>query len=114
MNHAKTSFRTEICAGAVICVAQYLAPLREMREASECMRLHELEFMLMCVLREIDSAPYHCEDVGVASCSSDILCCYNCTLGSVSSVYPDSVNFKDSLLIVPSTVDTSFHSGLTL
>jgi hypothetical protein len=28
MNHAKTSFRTEICAGAIISVVQYLAPLR--------------------------------------------------------------------------------------
>jgi hypothetical protein len=28
MNHAKTSFSTEICAGAIISVVQYLAPLR--------------------------------------------------------------------------------------
>jgi hypothetical protein len=26
MNHAKTSFTTEICAGAMISVVQYLAP----------------------------------------------------------------------------------------
>jgi hypothetical protein len=35
---------------------------------------------------------YLCEDVGVASCSSHMLCSYNLTLGSISSVYPDSVN----------------------
>jgi hypothetical protein len=28
MNHAKTSFSTEIFAGAMISVVQYLAPLR--------------------------------------------------------------------------------------
>jgi hypothetical protein len=28
MNHAKTTFSTEICAGATISVVQYLAPLR--------------------------------------------------------------------------------------
>jgi hypothetical protein len=28
MNHAKTSFSTEICAGAIISVVQYLATLR--------------------------------------------------------------------------------------
>jgi hypothetical protein len=28
MNHAKTSFSTEICAGAIISVVQILAPLR--------------------------------------------------------------------------------------
>jgi hypothetical protein len=28
MNHANTSFSTEICAGAIISVVQYLAPLR--------------------------------------------------------------------------------------
>jgi hypothetical protein len=28
MNHAKTSFSTEICAGAINSVVQYLAPLR--------------------------------------------------------------------------------------
>jgi hypothetical protein len=28
MNQAKTSFSTEICAGAMISVDQYLAPLR--------------------------------------------------------------------------------------
>jgi hypothetical protein len=28
MNHAKTSFGTEICAGIIISVVQYLAPLR--------------------------------------------------------------------------------------
>jgi hypothetical protein len=28
MNHAKTSFNTEIFAGAVVSVVQYLAPLR--------------------------------------------------------------------------------------
>jgi hypothetical protein len=33
-----------------------------------------------------------CEDVGVASCTSHILCSDNLTLGSMSSVYPDSVN----------------------
>jgi hypothetical protein len=33
------------------------------------------------------------EDVGVASCSSHILCSYNLTLGSISLDYPDSVNY---------------------
>jgi hypothetical protein len=28
MKHAKTSFSTEVCAGAMISVVQYLAPLR--------------------------------------------------------------------------------------
>jgi hypothetical protein len=28
MNHATTSFSTEICAGALISAVQYLAPLR--------------------------------------------------------------------------------------
>jgi hypothetical protein len=28
MNHAQTSFSTEICAGAILSVVQYLAPLR--------------------------------------------------------------------------------------
>jgi hypothetical protein len=28
MNHAKTSFSTGICAGAIFSVVQYLAPLR--------------------------------------------------------------------------------------
>jgi hypothetical protein len=28
MDHAKTSFSTGICAGAIISVVQYLAPLR--------------------------------------------------------------------------------------
>jgi hypothetical protein len=28
MNHAKTSFSTEIFAGAIVSVVQYLAPLR--------------------------------------------------------------------------------------
>jgi hypothetical protein len=28
MNHAKPSFSTEICDGAIISVVQYLAPLR--------------------------------------------------------------------------------------
>jgi hypothetical protein len=28
MSHAKTSFGTEIFAGAILCVVQYLAPLR--------------------------------------------------------------------------------------
>jgi hypothetical protein len=32
MNHAKTSFSTEIFAGAIISVVQYLAPLRYMAE----------------------------------------------------------------------------------
>jgi hypothetical protein len=32
------------------------------------------------------------EDVGVASCSSHILCSYYLTLGSISLVYPDSVS----------------------
>jgi hypothetical protein len=44
-----------------------------------------------------------CEDVGVPSCSSHILCSYNLTLDSISSVYPDSVNVKDILLIVLSS-----------
>jgi hypothetical protein len=65
---------------------------------------------------------YLCEDVGVASCSSHILCSYNLTLGSISSVYPDSVNGKDILLIVPSSsfrpvpssFVTSFHSNMIL
>jgi hypothetical protein len=46
---------------------------------------------------------YLCEDVGVASSSSHILCSYNLTLGSISSVYPDSVNGQDILLIVSSS-----------
>jgi hypothetical protein len=41
--------------------------------------------------------------VGAASCSSDILCCHDCTLHSIPSVYPDSENFTDILLIVPSS-----------
>jgi hypothetical protein len=68
-----------------------------MREASKCMRLHGLGFMLMCAL-----ALYPCEGVDVASCSSNIFCCYNCMSGSVSSVYPDSVNFKDILTVLSS------------
>jgi hypothetical protein len=62
---------------------------------------------------------YLCEDVGVASCSSHILCSYNLTLGSISSVYPDSVNGQDILLIVSSSSFrpippsvTSLHSGM--
>jgi hypothetical protein len=63
---------------------------------------------------------YLCEDVRVASCSSRILCSYNLTLGSISSVYPDSVNGQDFLLIVssssfrpiPSSFLTSLHSGM--
>jgi hypothetical protein len=47
-----------------------------------------------------------CAAVGVASCSSHILS-YNLMLGSISSVYPDSVNIKDILLIVPSSVFAS-------
>jgi hypothetical protein len=43
------------------------------------------------------------EGVGVEVCSSHILCNYNLTLGSISSAYPDSVNVKDNLLIVPSS-----------
>jgi hypothetical protein len=42
-------------------------------------------------------------DVGVASCSSHLLCSYTCTLGSISSGYPDSANVKDILLVVPSS-----------
>jgi hypothetical protein len=65
---------------------------------------------------------YLCEDVGVASCSSHILCSYNLTLRSISSVYPDSVNGQDILLIVssssfrpiPSSFVISFHSGMIL
>jgi hypothetical protein len=65
---------------------------------------------------------YLCEDVGVASCSSNILCSYNLTLGYISSVYPDSVNGQDIPLIVPpssfrpipSSFVTSFHSGMIL
>jgi hypothetical protein len=72
------------------------------------------------MLREIDSALNLCADFGVASCSSHILCCYNCTLGFILSVYPNSANFKDILLIVPSslflpipsTINASFHSGM--
>jgi hypothetical protein len=64
---------------------------------------------------------YLCEDVGVASCSSHILCSY-LALGSISSVYPDSVNGQDILLIVssssfrpiPSSFVTSLHSGMIL
>jgi hypothetical protein len=37
MNHAKRSFSTEICAGAIISVVQYLAPLRY---SIECLLLH--------------------------------------------------------------------------
>jgi hypothetical protein len=65
---------------------------------------------------------YLCEDVGVASCASHILCSYNLTLGSISSGYPDSVNGQDILLIVssssfrpiPSSFVTSLHSGMIL
>jgi hypothetical protein len=65
---------------------------------------------------------YLCEDVGVASCSSHILCSYNLTLGSISSVYPDSVNGQDILLIIlsssfrpiPSSFVTTLHSGMIL
>jgi hypothetical protein len=65
---------------------------------------------------------YLCEDVGVASCSSHILCSYNLTLGSISSVYPYSANGQDILLIVssssyrpiPSSFVTSSHSGMIL
>jgi hypothetical protein len=65
---------------------------------------------------------YLCEDVGVASCSSHILCSYNLTLRSISSVYPDSVNGQDILLIVssssfrliPSSFVTFLHSGMIL
>jgi hypothetical protein len=32
LNHAKTSFSTEICAGARISVVQYLAPLLYLKE----------------------------------------------------------------------------------
>jgi hypothetical protein len=64
---------------------------------------------------------YLCVDVG-ASCSSHILCSYNLTLGSISSVHPDSVNGQVILLIVssssfrpiPSSFVTSFHSGMIL
>jgi hypothetical protein len=35
-----------------------------------------------------------CETVGVASCSSHLLCSYNLMLGFISSVYPDSVNVQ--------------------
>jgi hypothetical protein len=42
-----------------------------------------------------------CADVGVASCSLHILSSYNYLLGFISSVYPDSVNVKDILLIGP-------------
>jgi hypothetical protein len=62
------------------------------------------------------------EDVGVASCSSHILCSNNLTLGSISSVYPNSVNGQDILLIVsspsfrpiPSSFVNSIHSGMIL
>jgi hypothetical protein len=65
---------------------------------------------------------YLCEDVGVASCSLHILCSYNLTLGAISSVYPDSVNGQDLLLIVssssfrpiPSSFVTSLHFGMIL
>jgi hypothetical protein len=37
-NHAKTSFSTEVCAGAIVCVVQYLALLRDIKCAfSACM-----------------------------------------------------------------------------
>jgi hypothetical protein len=35
------------------------------------------------VRRDIDSTLNHCEDISVASCSFDILCCYNCMFGSI-------------------------------
>jgi hypothetical protein len=65
---------------------------------------------------------YLCEDVGVASYSSHILCSYNLSLGSISSVNPDSVNGQDFLLIVssssfrpiPSSFVASLHSGMIL
>jgi hypothetical protein len=34
MNHAKTSFSTEICADAIISVVQYLALLRQIKRGS--------------------------------------------------------------------------------
>jgi hypothetical protein len=59
---------------------------------------------------------YLCEDVGVASGSSHILGSYNLTLGSISSVQPDSVNGQDFLLIVSSSsfrpTSSSLHSGM--
>jgi hypothetical protein len=66
---------------------------------------------------------YLCEGVGVASCSLHILCSYNLTWGrSISSVYPDSADGQDILLIVssssfrpiPSFFVTSSHSGMIL
>jgi hypothetical protein len=65
---------------------------------------------------------YLCEDFGVASCSSHILCSYNFTLGSISSVYPDSVNGQrhstdcssSSFRPIPSSFVTSLHSGMIL
>jgi hypothetical protein len=65
---------------------------------------------------------YLCEHVGIASCSSQIPCSYNLTLGSISSVYPDSVNGQDFLLVVSSSsfrptsssFVTSLHSGMIL
>jgi hypothetical protein len=58
----------------------------------------------------------------LASCSSHVLCSNNLTWGSISSVYPDSVNGQDILLIVssssfrpiPLSFVTSLHSGMIL
>jgi hypothetical protein len=49
MNHAKTSFSTEICAGAIISVVEYLAPLRY------CAHL----FFTMCTCRQFTAVMYY-------------------------------------------------------
>jgi hypothetical protein len=65
---------------------------------------------------------YLCVDVGVASCLLRVLRSYHLALGSISSVYPDSVNGQDVLLIVssssfrpiPSTFGIFLHFGMIL
>jgi hypothetical protein len=63
---------------------------------------------------------YLFEDIGVASVAHRVYSAATTllTLGFISSVYPDSVNVKDILLIVhhpiPSSCVTSLHSGMIL
>jgi hypothetical protein len=58
------------------------------------------------IQREIDAMLYvdHCEDVGAATYSCEILCCYSWILGCFSSdfkqlMFPRQCNFKATLLI---------------
>jgi hypothetical protein len=59
MNHAKTSFSTEIFAGAIVSVAQYLAPLRYGRGNKRGVQLPRHSTMpMMC-------AVYYREVIGI-------------------------------------------------